>query len=156
MLLYNYSSGISLNYLSGHSCYVLAIEVLSDQYLASGSGDKQLIVWDLTSSNVIFNLTGHSSSVLCVKRLSSSLMASAGLDNDIIIWNWISGKLMHILKGHTDSLSKNSLDLFNWNTLISGSWDKTIRFWDISNGSLVHTLNSGIKVNCLIMIKTRV
>jgi len=42
------------------------------------------------------------------------------------------------LRGHTDDVE--CLAVLNENTLISGSWDKTIKIWNITNGSVINTL----------------
>ncbi len=94
-----------------------------------------------------------------MKRLSSSLIASADADGTIIIWNWLKGELVFILKGHTGPLYQTSLDLFEVDdeekdiTLISGSFDKTIKLWNITSGTLIQTLNANIQINALAMLE---
>ena len=98
-------------------------------------------------------IVGHKGDVNCVKRLSATRMASAGDDGTIIIWDWLSGTRIHILESHTNILYVGSLDLFDENTLMSGSWDLTIRFWNISTGTLLETLPVMTRVNVLAMLR---
>ncbi len=119
----------------------------------SGSKDTKLIVWDLSSYSIKYNLTAHTVHVYCVKRLSSSLMASGDTSGRIMIWNWLNGSLVHTLTGHTFSLRRSSLDLYNDDTLISGSWDKTVKFWNITNGQLLQTIQTNIQIGAIVMLK---
>ena len=48
----------------------------------------------------------------------------------------------------------SSLDLFDSQTLISGSLDRTIKFWNIKNGMLIKTINVDIQVLSLAMLNT--
>jgi WD40 repeat protein len=154
LIIYNYSTGDLVNILNGHNNYVESIEVLNEQFIASGSLDAKVIIWDLKTNLSIFILTGHNNGVQCLKRVSPKLLASADSNGSIIIWDWSTGSIHHILKGHTSSLWRSSLDLYDDQTLISGSHDKTIKFWNIFNGSLLQTINSDIQVNAIAMIKT--
>ena len=63
------------------------------------------------------------------------------------------GHNIPILEGHTNILYVGSLDLFDENTLMSGSWDLTIRFWNISTGTLLETLPVMTRVNALAMLR---
>lgn len=113
--IYNFTGGLVKN-LTGHSDHVNSIEMLSDQRMASGSDDKYILIWDLTTYSVKYSLKGHMNGVSCLKRISSSLLASADWSGTIIIWNWSNGKLVYKLKGHDDALWFSSLDLFDEKT----------------------------------------
>ena len=67
--------------------------LLNKQYIASGSKDKRVIIWDLETYFIKFTLIGHSSFLTCVKRLSTNLLASADGSGSIMIWNWLQGTL---------------------------------------------------------------
>jgi len=89
-----------------------------------------------------------------MKRLSSNLVASADRSGVILIWDWLNKYTIHRLIGHTTTLWTSSLDLFDEQTLISGSQDKTIKFWNISSGLLIQSINADIQINALVMLKT--
>jgi len=149
--IYEYSTGNLTKTLIGHSGSVLSIEILNEQFMASGSGDRKVIIWDLYSYSIKYTLSQHKYRVLCVRRLSSNLMTSGDLGGLIIVWNWLNGSLVHLLKSHSSYVS--SLDLYNDQSFISGSWDKTIKLWNISNGQLIKTINTEIQINALAMLK---
>ncbi len=69
--IYDYTTGQLIRTLNGHSAGVYSLEMLSEQFMASGSGDKKVIIWDLFSYSIKYNLTGHTDSVRCIKRFSS-------------------------------------------------------------------------------------
>ncbi len=45
--IYEYSTGYLIQTLIGHSVSVRSIEILNDQFMASGSEDRKVIIWDL-------------------------------------------------------------------------------------------------------------
>jgi WD40 repeat protein len=147
--IYEYSTGNLKKTLIGHSRYVLSIEILNEKLMASGGWDNEVIIWNLTSYTIKYTLTQHKKWIRCVKRVSSSLMASADESGLIIIWNWLNGSLVHKLKNHTSSVS---LDLYDDQTLISVSLDKKIKFWNITNGQLIITINREIEIRTIAML----
>jgi COMPASS component SWD3 len=56
-------------------------------FVASGSEDGSVVMWDVSSKNVLQRLEGHEGAVLSVDtHPTESLMASAGLDRTVRIW----------------------------------------------------------------------
>jgi WD40 repeat protein len=152
--IYNYETGDFIRSLNAHSNHVYSIEMLSEQCMASGAADLKVIIWDLSSYSIKYNLTGHNSAVFCVIRLSSQLIASGDWNGLIIIWNWLTGERIFNLNGHTSGTYLNSLDLYDEQTLISGSDDRTVKFWNITNGTLIHSINTNISIFALGMLKS--
>jgi WD40 repeat protein len=152
--IYNYETGNLTKTLIGHSNSVRSIEMLSEQFMASGAADQKIIIWDLYSNSSKYALTGHTSWVTCVKRLSSNLIASGDGSGKIIVWNWLTGERIFNLNGHTSTLDLNSLDLYDEQTLISGCGDNTVKFWNIKNGTLIQSINSSIQILSIAMLKS--
>jgi WD40 repeat protein len=151
--IYNYETGDLIQTLSVHSSDVWSIEMLSEQFMATGSPDQKVIIWDLSSYSIKYTLTGHTSAVYCIKRLSSNLTASGDANGKIIVWNWLTGERILNLNGHSNRLELNSLDLYDDQTLISGSMDQTVKFWNITNGTLIRSI-SDISISALAMLKS--
>jgi WD40 repeat protein len=149
--IYEYSTGKLIQTLIGHSGGVRSIELLNDQFMASGSHDKRVIIWDLYSYSIKYELSQHERMVKFMKRLSSNLMASGDYNGLIIIWNWLNGSLVHRLIGVTSYVT--SLDLYDDQTLISGSQDKTIKLMNITNGQLIKTINTDFQISALVMLQ---
>ncbi len=152
--IYNYETGSFIQTLIGHSSWVYSIEMLSERFMASGGVDKRVIIWDLYSYSIKYTLTGHSFPVNCIKRLSTNKLASGDSNGTIILWDWLTGNNFINLNGHTGSLKYNSLDLYDEQTLISGSFDKTVKFWNITNGTLIRSINVDIQIYTLAMLKS--
>jgi len=152
--IYNYTTGNLARTLIGHSAGVFSIEMLGEQLMASGGQDHQVIIWNITSYSIRYNLTGHNTSVNCIKRLSSNLIASGDYNGIIIVWNWLTGEKVFKLTGHTNRLEFYSLDLYDEQTLISGSIDKTVKLWNITNGTLIRSIDVDFGINTLVMLKS--
>jgi len=152
--IYNYYTGDLIRTLIGHSSNVRSIEMLSEQFMVSGGQDQKVIIWDLTSYSIKYTLTGHIFSVTCVKRLSSQLIASGDWNGTIIVWNWLTGGQIFKLTDHKNRLNFNSLDSYDDQTLVSGSFDKTVKFWNITNGTFIRSINVNISINTLVMLKS--
>lgn len=77
----------------------------------------------------------------------------AALQNGKIVKTDLMGKVLLTLTGHAGSV--NCIDLsINKTTLVSGSDDKTIKIWDLTNGKEVKTLSGhGWKVTSLELSK---
>jgi WD40 repeat protein len=151
--IFNYETGDLIQTLNGHSQSVYSIEMLSEQFMASGGEDRRVIIWNLFSYSIKYTLTGHTHLVNCIKRLSSNLIASGDGIGLIIVWNWSTGEQIFNLNGHTNAIY-NSLDLYDDQTLISGSWDNTVKFWNFTNGTLIRSINTDIYIIALAMLKS--
>ena len=71
------------------------------------------------------------------------------------MWNIQNGSEIRTLKGHTSDILW-SLDLLNdGQTLVSGSEDKTIKLWDWTTGECLNTIETGLKIWSLAIIKNQ-
>lgn len=115
-----------LQTLNGHSGYVKALIVLSDETLAS-TGDKTIRIWNINNWETIKILEGHAQWIERMVLLPDGTIASCSHDKTIRIWNLYDDKTIQILNGHTSMVK--SLAVLPDGTLASGSNDKTIRIW---------------------------
>ncbi|MEP0770880.1 hypothetical protein NDA06_16515 [Trichocoleus sp. ST-U1] len=73
------------NYLGG--CYNSVAFSPDGQILASGSGDKTIKLWQLSTGKEIGTLTGHSHTVYSVAfSPDGQILASGSVDKTIKIW----------------------------------------------------------------------
>ncbi|MEH2266183.1 WD40 repeat domain-containing protein, partial [Nostoc sp.] len=108
--------------------------------LASGSADKTIKLWDVSTGKAMKTLSGHSSSVISVVfSPDGKTLASGSADKTIKLWDVSTGKAMKTLSGHS-SLVISVVFSPDGKTLASGSFDKTIKLWDVSTGKAIKTL----------------
>lgn len=122
-------------------------------FFAAAFFDGSVRLWDYHSKQVIAMLSGHSEKVFQVQwsPLKNGLLATSSDDKTIGVWNvphdTLTGfnpknkheviKQSSFLKGH-----QNKVRALCWSTehrriLISGSWDCTLRLWDVVSSMCV-------------------
>ncbi|NCR78281.1 MAG: protein kinase [Microcystis aeruginosa K13-06] len=127
--------------LTGHSDWVKSVAYSPDgRYLASGSDDKTIKIWEVATGKELRTLTGHSSGVLSVVYSPDGrYLASGSADKTIKIWEVAKGKELRTLTGHSDRVRSVVYSPYG-RYLASGSWDKTIKVWEVVTGTELRTL----------------
>jgi WD40 repeat protein len=143
--LWNVADGVERHKLAGHTATVRALAFShNDKVLASGSADHTVRLWNPVSGQEQAALTGHDGSVRGVSFAPDDrLLASGGEDKAIKLWNVDSRELTATLTGHTDIVSAVA---FAGETLVSTSWDQTIRTWDVATHTLHGEIDTGTSV----------
>jgi WD40 repeat protein len=87
---------------------------------------------DATSGKPVADLPGRPGEVLALCFCGPDMLAAAGSGNVIHVWDVASRKERCQLTGHTGSITTL---IFNPSaaTLISGSYDTTVRLWDVKD-----------------------
>nr|GMD49968.1 cytochrome P450 CYP736A12-like [Ipomoea batatas] len=109
-------------------------------YIATGSSDKTVCLWDVQSGECVRIFIGHRSMILSLAMSPDGrYMASGDEDGKIMVWDLASGRCITPLVGHTscvwtlDFRSKpNSLSS---SLLASGSADCTVKLWDVTTST---------------------
>jgi len=125
----------------GHTSGLKSVNFSPDgKYIASGSSDETIKLWNVETGELIRTLVGNTG---CVHSLNFSpnekYLVSGSCDKTIKLWNVETGKLIKTLIGHI-----SGVDSVNFSPdgkyLASGSWDNTIKLWNVETGELVRTL----------------
>ena len=131
----------NLKTLTGHSSSVFSIAESPDgKYLASGSDDGTIIIWDAESCQKLKTLVGHSWIVesVCFSP-DGKYLASGSVEDTVIIWDAKSGERLKTLEGHSGSVSSVC-----WSPdgkyLASGSGDNNVIIWDANSGEKLQNL----------------
>lgn len=108
------------------------------KYLASGSYDKTVQLWDTSNGSNMVTYKGHMQRVQALMwSPDSSRIASAGDDALVHIWD-TSGKLLLRYAGH-----KAEITSLAWSPdgkcIASASTDTTVHIWEADTGNLQHS-----------------
>ncbi len=119
-----------------------------------------VVVWDLVAGRVLFTLTGHTDTVNAVAYSpDGTRIATASSDNSTIIWEVppaqpegvaADGRRLHTLGGHWRWVMAVSFSP-DGRTLVTGSYDKTARLWDVQTGAAKSMLvgeSGGVRAVC--------
>lgn len=118
--------------LRGHGGPVRAVAELADGALVSGSFDTAVIVWDVGRGAAASVLRFHAGAVNAVVALPGGGFASAGEDGAIAIWMRGADQPARVLRGHEAPVAGLAAR-DGW--LASAGWDRTVRLWNLADGS---------------------
>lgn len=146
--------GVPLKKLKGHNHFINDVVMSSDgQFALSGSWDKTLRLWDLSTQKTTRMFKGHTKDVMSVAfSADNRQIVSGSRDRTIKLWNTL-GVCKYTIQdeGHSDWVS---CVRFSPNTanpiIVSSSWDKKVKVWNLTNCKLKtnHFGHSGY-LNCV-------
>jgi WD40 repeat protein len=118
------------------------------KFLASGSNNAAIGLWNATTGSLIGDLTGHTSYVTAVAfSTTMPLLASASADTTIRLWHIATGSLYRIINAQLDRVDKvvfspdgRFLASTSSKACCVTPVDCTIRLWDPITGDLKHCL----------------
>mgnify|MGYP002622575587 CR=1 FL=1 len=126
--------------LSPHTAAVRSLATRGP-WLVTGSIDKTCKIYKKVDGRYVHQndvnlFDDYILSLYITKNLQNIIV---GCKNSIIYVLDFEGNPLNMLEGHSGPV--NSLSETTSGYLISGSWDGTAKIWDLSAGSLVHTLD---------------
>jgi periodic tryptophan protein 2 len=136
--LWNTRSGFCIITFSQHTASVSAVYFASQgQVLFSASLDGTVRAFDLIRYRNFRTFTSPSPvqfSCLAVDP-SGEVIAAGSTDSfEVFLWSVQTGKLLDVLAGHEGPVSSLTFSPTT-DVLASGSWDKTVRVWDVFSRS---------------------
>ncbi|KAI1295701.1 SCF ubiquitin ligase complex subunit cdc4 [Mortierella claussenii] len=179
--VYDTVSGNRLKKLDGHEGGVWALQYRGNT-LVSGATDRTVRVWDIEKGICTHTFRGHTSTVRCLQIVMPvnvnkdphgvpryepefPVIVTGSRDSTLLIWRLpdpeLNGHisptdgswLLHTLVGHTQPVRALAAE---GSTLVSGSYDCTVRVWNITTGALVHRLQGHTqKVYSVVLDKER-
>lgn len=138
--VWNIDGAVVTEVLSHSSGGTLGLALSPDErFLAAGTGDNTVHVWDRNNANSPLELVGHTAAVLHVDFSPDGRLASGGYDRSIRLWNPETGAKIETLADEADS------NRFEWSPdgqqFISGGASIQLRVWDLNNAEIVSHLN---------------
>lgn len=171
--VYDTKTGALRAKLEGHEGGVWALQY-EGNILVSGSTDRSVRVWDIKEGIETHVFRGHTSTVRCLQILMPTkigenaegraimmpkqpLIITGSRDSNLRVWTLpragdapfvqtedddINPFFVQALTGHQHSVRAIAAHA---DTLVSGSYDCTVRVWKISTGETVHRLQGHIQ-----------
>ncbi len=96
--------------------------------LALGTNGSRISIWNPRSGNMISVLPERYGKTFSLQYCGPGVLASGESDNIIRLWDLNGSREMTNLVGHTGTVSTMYYD-DQLNSLVSGSFDTTIRYW---------------------------
>ena len=117
-----------------HEKGIFTFVKLSDNRMASGSADGSLKVWKEGNTKSLFTFKVFDKKMITsiVEIPNKKMIAVAGNYNTIPIYSIKYGKLIYTLQGHKNYIAE--IILMNDGRLLSSSFDKCLRVWDLEQG----------------------
>ena len=133
-----------LNFYSTHKQEITCLININNQYIASGSLDKSIIIWYNTQNDytILIGSTNHYSSLsyltvhngrinsLLYIQNNESYLVSSSSDTSIIVWKTIDSLTLKNNLENNNSKQINDLIQLENNYLVSASDDFTLQVWN--------------------------
>jgi COMPASS component SWD3 len=132
--------------LSGHQAPVRAVAISAlGQFIASGSDDKTVKLWDAKSGKLLFDLNGHVQNIESVEFTPDGTTLVSSDSETIKLWNTKTGQLIRNLAPHKNGVFAAIISP-NGQTLVSAGADNIIKLWNIKTGKLQRTIKTEARV----------
>jgi len=104
----------------------------NSNYIATGSSDRSVRLWDCVTGNCVRLMTGHKGTVsaLCFS-IDGRFIASGGADKKVLIWDLAHGHLLAELTGHVMTVCSLAFSR-DGTVLATASLDSSIQLWDFA------------------------
>jgi len=96
--------------------------------LALGTNGSRITIWNPKTGHLISTLPDRNGKTFSLQYCGIGILASGESDNIIRLWDLSGQREMTNLVGHTGTVSTLCFDE-QLNSLVSGSFDTTIRYW---------------------------
>ena len=142
LILWNWRTGQEIRRFEGQSDVIYSVAISPDRTqilsgsgpsgpFSGGSGDNDLVLWDLESGAIVRRLRGHKDAVFHVAFEPNRCGAiSSSADSTLIVWNLSDGGIRTIFRGHKSFAYSFALSP-RGDCVFSVSFDLSIILWDV-------------------------
>lgn len=130
--LYNTARNMVHTHLKGHRSRIWSISFSPDgEYLATGGEDRKIIIWSAKTFAKLKEIDFPSGKVSAITFCGPNMLAAGSTNNQICVWNIgpATPKMVYVMDEHQGTIAELLWDDMS-KTLISCSFDSTVRFWN--------------------------
>lgn len=122
-------SGQELAHYREHQRRVFTAAFSADNNQITSVGeDRRLVRFDITAGQRVFEAEVGQGKLMSMCMINDTMVAAAGADNSIVLIDMLTGRKVHELRGHTGTVA---VMVPCGDKLASGSFDTTIRLWNL-------------------------
>jgi WD40 repeat protein len=110
--------------------------------LAAAGSSQSIRVLDTATGETVMTLSTRPAMTYALLFIDNHRLATGGTDNRIWIWDLNSRQAVTQLVGHTGTVAALACDSHG-TTLVSGSYDTTVRIWNLADGVAPATASRG-------------
>lgn len=104
-----------------------------ENFIISSSHNLSIEIWSFLDLKLLYSLKIAKKPILClVSSYSSNLLCVGSSDTNIYLYNLPSQEPFYVLSGHYFGVTSLAITKFD-TKLVSGSIDKTVRIWNLTN-----------------------
>ncbi|TPX56305.1 hypothetical protein PhCBS80983_g04618 [Powellomyces hirtus] len=152
LLFHDLATGLKrTRQIAGYNQEVLDLKLMGpeDSHLAVVTNTEQVRIYNLETMDCDI-LYGHSEIVMAIDRSrDGTLLASGARDHNAVVWKFRRDETpenryvqIGTCVGHTEPVSAVAFPRKSQNTVITGSYDRTIKVWDIPDSALNMTTSN--------------
>jgi WD40 repeat protein len=126
----------------GHTAYVSSVAWSPDgRYIASGSGDRTVQIWNASSGKLALTYRGHQTDVSALAwSKDGRYIASADINGIVQVWNPATGATLYTYRGHSDTVFAVAWSP-DGTRIASASNDGTVQAWVAMTGKRIFSLS---------------
>ena len=128
--------------LTGHTKPITCLVLVSDTRLASGSEDRTIRIWSLSSHHLVQTLVS-TANIYSMSLVSYNYLACGTSDGQIRIFNLNNGECTKTIIGHRGQVI--ALELAPSHLLASVSTDRSVKLWNVTSGEVVASVYAAIQ-----------
>ena len=141
--MWNYDDGSIKGQFQAHGHRIRALAFSPDgEHLASAGEDKKINIWNIATGQKETSIEHGPGKVLTICFCGDGRLASGGSDNIVRVWDLNTQAAIANFKGHTGSVAALACDPAG-KLLVSGSFDATVRVWQLDGASGVRAERIG-------------